>query len=192
MMRHAIFALALMSTLICSARELDVLRGAGREDGFAQVLEPRELVFPRDHGPHPEFREEWWYVTGNLDAAGGERFGFELTFFRVALAPNTVAAASGNDMASMWRSRQIYVAHFAITDVARNRFKSTQRFERAALGLAGAQAAPFHVWLDDWMLQTGASSAGWTLHAQDADYELNLDMQPAMAPVLNGEHGLSR
>src|SRR5580704_13082870 len=62
----------------------------GPGGGFAQVLEPRVFEFPRDHGPHPEYRQEWWYVTGNLDSASGERFGFELTFFRFALAPGGV------------------------------------------------------------------------------------------------------
>ena len=61
----------------------------GQQDaaGFAQVLAPRAFSFPQDHGPHPQFRQEWWYFTGNLDAADGERLGFELTFFRYALAP---------------------------------------------------------------------------------------------------------
>jgi predicted secreted hydrolase len=115
-----------------------------------------------------------------------------LTFFRVALAPPTAAIATNTEAVSLWRSQQIYVAHFAITDVARNRFKSTQKFERDALGLAGAAAAPLHVWLDDWVLQAGTPATGWTLHAQDEDYELSLNLQPMMAPVLNGERGLSR
>src|SRR5580692_2961887 len=116
--------------------------------GFAQVLEPRVFEFPRDHGAHPEYRQEWWYVTGNLDSATGERFGFELTFFRFALAPEGVlragsvvptaaesaapgvavqSSAAGSAVPgvpaqsslaveSSWRTRQIYMAHFAITD----------------------------------------------------------------------------
>ena len=105
--------------------------------GFAQALEPRVFEFPRDHGPHPGFRQEWWYLTGNLDATDGQRFGFAVTFFRVALVPppaEPVAPATG----SAWRARQIYVAHFAVTDVARRRFRSQQKFSREALGLAGA------------------------------------------------------
>src|SRR5215472_10509157 len=100
------------------------------EGGFAQALEPRAFAFPRDHGPHAEFRQEWWYVTGNLDGAGGERFGFELTFFRFALAPpapppGTASAAHDEPPAatSAWRTSQVYLAHFAITDVAAKRFR---------------------------------------------------------------------
>src|ERR1700733_7848320 len=88
--------------------------GDARAGGFAQVLEPRVFEFPRDHGAHPEYRQEWWYVTGNLDSAAGERFGFELTFFRFALAPEGVLRAGGVE--SAWRTGQIYMGHFAITD----------------------------------------------------------------------------
>jgi predicted secreted hydrolase len=196
-MRH--FALAVMVTLaiMCCAEaadprsDLDTLRGTRQADAFAQVLTPHTFVFPQDHGPHPEFRHEWWYVTGNLDATTGERFGFELTFFRIALAP---PAASVTNNASRWRASQIYTAHFAITDVARGEFKYAQKYSRDALGLTGAQAQPFHVWLDDWTLgEDGQSSTpGWKLHAQGQGYELKLDAQPLLQPVLNGDAGLSR
>jgi predicted secreted hydrolase len=162
--------------------------------GFAQALEPRQFEFPRDHGPHPQFRQEWWYLTGNLDAANGERFGFELTFFRWALAPPPADAA---EPASAWRTREIYLAHFAITDVARARFRYAQRLSRAALGLAGAQGAPLRVWIDDWSLRGDAAGAragpmSWALHAAQPGYELELAVQPLTPPVLNGVAGLSR
>jgi predicted secreted hydrolase len=217
------------------ASDLDVIRGADRTAAFALAIEPRKFEFPQDHGPHPQFRHEWWYVTGNLDSNRGERFGFELTFFRVALAPlengGAGRAASGDassrgvgadgrgqmagtggagvsapDAVSAWRTRQVYVAHFAITDVARGEFRFAQKFSRDALGLAGAQGQPLHVWLDDWMLGAPAHASaalngpgvspatgpGWMLHAQGQGYELTLDMQPLLQPVLNGEQGLSR
>ncbi len=166
---------------------------------FAQALEPRAFEFPRDHGPHPEFRQEWWYLTGNLDSADGERFGFELTFFRVALAPPARAAApaatapaAGPD--SAWRAREIYVAHFAITDVARRRVRFQQKLSRAALGLAGARAVPLQVWLDDWALTAPLPDgrSPWTLHAAQPGYELDLSLEAQSAPVLNGAAGLSR
>jgi predicted secreted hydrolase len=158
--------------------------------GFAQARASVPIVFPQDHGPHPAFRQEWWYVTGNLDAASGERFGFELTFFRFALAPPQGSAAA---TVSAWRTREIYLAHFAITDVARARFRFAQKLERAALGLAGAQAAPFGVWVDDWSLREAhAASATWTLSAAEAGYALQLELAPQQAAVLNGQAGLSR
>ncbi len=182
---------------------------------FAQALAPLAFTFPRDHGPHPLFRQEWWYVTGNLDATTGERFGFELTFFRFALAPAAApeavrAAPTGvasSPQPSAWRTRQIYMAHFAVTDVAAGRFRFAQKLSRDALGLAGAQSAPLRVWIDDWSLEeaaagaagataaasaTATSAATWRLHAAQPSYEIELALEALTPPVLNGVAGLSR
>lgn len=159
--------------------DLDILRDSGA--GFARAVAPRTFEFPRDHGPHPDFHDEWWYVTGNLDSDTGERFGFELTIFRVGLVPPSVALPTG----SAWRTREIYAAHFAITDVARGAFVFSDQYSRGALGLAGAQAQPFHVWLNDWEL-------GSTIHARGQGYELTLDTGALGEPVLHGDRGLSR
>ena len=166
------------------ASSLDILRHDG---GFERPQRPRPFEFPRDHGPHPEYRHEWWYVTGNLDGSSGERFGFELTFFRLALAPGE--RASSGEPASRWRTNQLYMAHFAITDVQAGRFRFAQRYARQALGLAGATAEPLRVWLEDWSFS--GTSGGWRLRARQADYDLELDLTPLLEPVPNGEGGLS-
>ncbi|HXO30320.1 MAG TPA: carotenoid 1,2-hydratase, partial [Thermoanaerobaculia bacterium] len=110
--------------------------------GFARALAPRPFVFPADHGSHPDYRTEWWYYTGNLAARDGRRFGFQLTFFRTALAPEppTTAepAAPAGGRVSAWATRQVWFAHFAVTDAAGHRFLAYERWERQALGLAGA------------------------------------------------------
>jgi predicted secreted hydrolase len=179
--------------------DLGVLAGGMQTGGFTQVLEPHEFEFPRDHGPHPGFRQEWWYVTGNLDATTGERFGFELTFFRFALAPPVADALASDPPAaqndeSRWRTREIYMAHFAITDVSRKQFRFTQKLSRGAVGLAGAQIPPLRVWIDDWSLHaaSAANDAHWSLRAAESGYELSLDARALLQPVLNGEKGLSR
>ena len=171
---------------------LSVLR-AGDSHGFALADTPHRFEFPLDHGPHPLFRHEWWYLTGQLTGPAGENFGFELTFFRLALlpqAPSTAAAASA------WRTRQVYAAHFAITDVGRGRFFNATRLARDALGLAGATAQPFAVHVDDWSLTQAAAAAtdalDWQLQAADGDYQLQLQLRSDQVPVLNGEAGLSR
>ena len=160
----------------------------GPAAGFAQVTGPRPFSFPADAGPHPEFRQEWWYTTGNLEAADGERFGFELTFFRYALEPPAAASAG----TSAWRTREIYLAHFAVTDVAAGRFRYAEKVSRAALGLAGAAADPLHVWIDDWYLKLAPGVAtSWLLHAGAQGYELDLQLDASGAPVLNGVDGFS-
>src|SRR5215467_20900 len=84
--------------------------GSGDLTGFARALGPRPFAFPDDHGPHPEFRTEWWYYTGNLETAAGRHVGFELTFFRTALAPPERVAST---RPSHWAASQLYLAHFA-------------------------------------------------------------------------------
>lgn len=167
---------------------LEALRAGGTQAGFASAEQPIDFEFPRDHGPHPAFRHEWWYVTGHLEARNGDHYGFQLTFFRFALAPPGTVVETD----SAWRTRQIYMAHFAITDVARGGFHFDQRLMRDALDLAGARADPLRVWLEDWSLQMGGESGPWTLHAAADDYELSLDLRPLLQPVLNGDRGLSR
>ncbi|RLA28174.1 MAG: carotenoid 1,2-hydratase, partial [Gammaproteobacteria bacterium] len=170
------------------------LLGAGNVAGYASALQPRTFRFPEDHGPHPDFRNEWWYVTGNLDGPGGERFGFELTVFRFSLAPPSEAV---NENASAWKTDQVYIGHFAVSDIDNEEFHVAQRYSRGSMGLAGAQAVPFRVWLEDWTIkksdvqQTETLSA-WELHASDKDISLDLHLLPLKDPVLNGEDGLSQ
>lgn len=185
--------------------------GPARPPAFAQALTPKPLEFPRDQGPHPGYRQEWWYLTGNLDAAGGERFGFELTIFRFALAPAPSPDSSAGQPAhsqagaprSAWHTRQIYLGHFAVTDVARQRFRFAVKPSRGALGLAGAQSSPFRVWVGNWSIgqngispglsePPGAEAATWQVQADQPGYVLALTARPLMPPVLNGDEGLSR
>ncbi|HZF13984.1 MAG TPA: lipocalin-like domain-containing protein [Thermoanaerobaculia bacterium] len=170
------------------------LRGPVAE-GFAQVLAPRAFRFPADHGPHPEFRTEWWYYTGNLATQAGRRFGFQLTFFRHALSPHPP------ERASRWAASQVYLAHFALTDVEGGRFHSFERLERGALGLAGAEALPFRVWLGDWSSRLAGGPEGVSTatpmhlraaaHAADTA-SIDLTLEAGKPPVLEGDHGLSR
>ena len=172
---RALACLGAAGSVLAAAAPPDVAALLAQDpgSGFAQVIGPRAFSFPADHGPHPEYRQEWWYTTGNLEAADGERFGFELTFFRYALAPPGTAAAGP----SAWRTDTLYMAHFALTDVAQQRFRFAQKFSRAALGLAGATADPLHVWLDDWYLKVSPDvPSSWLLHAAGAGYELELEL----------------
>jgi predicted secreted hydrolase len=198
---------AALAAIAAMAMTLPAHDAQAQQSSFAQALAPAPLEFPRDRGPHPDYRQEWWYLTGNLDSAGGERFGFELTIFRFALAPATsqhpVVGTQPGTESSRWRTRQIYLGHFAVSDVAQHRFRFAAKLARGALGLAGAQADPFRVWVGNWQIGQGtadgpvltasaAADPAWQLQAAGQGYVLALTAHPLTPPVLNGERGLSR
>jgi predicted secreted hydrolase len=163
---------------------LELGPGPGLE-GFARATAVRPFTLPADHGPHFGYQTEWWYYTGNVAAADGRRFGFQLTFFRRGLSPGPPPDGPG------LASNQVYFAHFAITDVASGRHVAAERFSRGAGGLAGATGAPFAVWLEDWTARGDGSTA--RLVARDAATGLALDLELATTKplVAHGDRGLS-
>jgi predicted secreted hydrolase len=174
---------------------MTVAEALGRDDtaGYARVRAPRAFVFPADHGPHPEYRVEWWYFTGNLRAEDGRAFGYQLTFFRSALAPAMPPRTSS------WAARQAFMAHFALSDSAAGRFHAFERFSRAAAGLAGAAPAPFRVWLDDWSAHSSDTTAAPTpsgifplrLRAHEQDIAIDLELLPGKPLIAQGQSGFS-
>jgi predicted secreted hydrolase len=180
--------------------------GGAADTGYARATEPRSFRFPADHGPHPGYRTEWWYFTGNVTTAEGRSFGYQLTFFRTALAPER---PGDEPRASAWATRQLYMAHFAVSDTAGRGFHPYGRFARGALGLAGATAEPFRVWTDDWSVESapvGGERRGgvqvvshaqrpmWPLrlHAVERDVAVDLSVERGKPIVLQGDRGLSR
>jgi predicted secreted hydrolase len=157
---------------------------------FARVFQPREFSFPEDHGPHPEYGIEWWYYTGNLDSEPGRHFGFELALFRIGLA------SEQQDRTSRWATSQLYIGHFAVTDVHNNQFYSFERFSRAALGLAGASVSDdqkFRVWLEDWVIEgAGAERPTIRLKAAEENIAFDLKLISGKPVVLHGDKGLSQ
>jgi predicted secreted hydrolase len=173
---------------VSSRLDVREILGGEADPGFQRARRPRLFRFPEDHGPHPAFRTEWWYVTGNLLGPEGEPFGFQLTFFRNALAP-----PDSGSTGSAWRTRQVYMAHFALTDGKRADFHAFERFSRGALGLAGAQAVPFRVWLEDWALRgTGDGMFPLLLRTSEGGVGLELTLVPEKPLILQGDQGFSR
>jgi len=172
---------------------LTVLQALGpgpNDDGFARATAPRDFRFPDDHGPHPEFRNEWWYWTGNLVAEDGRPFGFELTLFRTALAPDQDPRRS-----SAWAPRDVYMAHFTVSDIAGGRFHAFERTSRGALDLAGAQVSPLRVWVLDWSAAFGGDGAApfpLRLHAREGDVAIDLSLEQGKPIVLQGDRGHSK
>lgn len=155
--------------------------------GFAKATSPREFSFPQDHGPHQEYATEWWYYTGNLSSSAGRQFGFQLTFFRIGLTPKPVQRASD------WGAANIYMAHFALSDIDGRQFFAFDRFSRDAAGLAGAQADPFRVWLEGWRAEGPAGAAlPMRLQAAQGDAAIDLTLDAGKPPVLQGDRGLSQ
>ncbi|MDA8220018.1 MAG: hypothetical protein M0Z94_20645 [Dehalococcoidales bacterium] len=169
----------------------EVLGGANTS-GFATASAPRQFAFPADHGPHPEFRNEWWYFTGNLETAEGRHFGYQLTFFRTALSPESPARESE------WATNQVYMAHFTVTDVETGQFHAFERFSRGAVGLAGAQAQPLRVWLEDWSVAAPPGATGQEpqpplrLQAAQDGVAVDLSLESLKPVVLQGDAGLSQ
>jgi predicted secreted hydrolase len=155
--------------------------------GFVVADGARPLTFPSDFGAHDDFRTEWWYYTGNLQTAEERHFGFELTIFRVGLLPPTVELPAD----SQWYNHSAYFAHFTLSDIASERFYAFERFSRPGPGLAGAQAEPYRVWLEDWNI-TERSQGIYRLQASQEELTLDLTLTDEMGVILHGENGYSR
>ena len=152
---------------------------------FARAFEVKPIRFPADLGQHPDFQAEWWYYTGNLADSAGNRYGFQLTFFRRGLTPGLA------DRASEWGSNQIYFAHFTVTDVTGGSFTYHERFNRGGPDLAGVASDPYHVWLDDWYARQ-TESGHVELNADAGDIALHLHLEQAKPAALQGDRGLSQ
>jgi predicted secreted hydrolase len=155
--------------------------------GFTQVDGTRPLIFPQDLGAHEDFSTEWWYYTGNLETNEGRHFGFELTVFRVGLVPPTVEMPKD----SKWYGRSLYFAHFAVSDVGGDRFYAFERYSRPGPGLAGAQASPYQVWLEDWSIAETSTDV-YRLQAEQEGVALDLTLTDEMGLVLHGQNGYTR
>lgn len=165
---------------------------AGDTAGYARARDPHAFRFPEDHGAHPRFRNEWWYLTGNLEAPGGRRIGYQLTLFRSALSPRPPQSGSA------WSTNQAWMGHLALTDPAGAGFRTFERFSRGALGLAGAVGSPMRVWVEDWEIRAEREEEGpvpgfpAVLQAAEDDVALELRLEAARPVVLHGEGGLHR
>ncbi|WP_218830512.1 lipocalin-like domain-containing protein [Rubrivirga marina] len=167
---------------------------SGDTTGYARADAVRDFVFPADHGPHPAFKAEWWYVTGNVRATDGtdRRFGIQFTVFRSALTPDSSASARP----SGWASTQLYMAHVGIGDVGAERFYDAERFARGGAGLAGATAEPVEAFLGPVRLVQASPEAGGAVPLRitgEADgAAFDLVARPIKPVVLQGDRGLSQ
>ena len=157
--------------------------------GFELPDPDRGLVFPADHGPHPGFALEWWYVTAVLTGEDGRDYGLQWTLFRIALAP-------GDDGAEGWDSPQVWMGHAGITTP--DRHYAAERFARGGVGQAGVVALPFAAWIDDWEMAAPSCTDcppdaldRLMLRATLGEAGYSLDLEAAGPLVLHGADGFS-
>jgi predicted secreted hydrolase len=156
-------------------------------DGFAPVVPGRTFAFPADHGPHPAFRIEWWYVTANLADKSGTAYGAQWTLFRQAIAAGPPQEG--------WANQQIWMGHSAVTRADTHRVSQT--FARGGVGQAGVEPVPFHAWIDDWEMRgldamNDANVAPLRLSASGTDFSYALRLDADRPLVLQGDGGYSR
>jgi predicted secreted hydrolase len=157
---------------------------------IAQALPAQTLQFPRDHGAHPDFQTEWWYLTGHLQTESNLQLGFQITFFRSRV---TVAAT----LQSPFAAQQLIFAHAGLSDVAGQKLLHAERIARAGFGVAHAETADTAVHIRDWHLRrhsTGNAPTqfGYTGQVESDDIALQLDLSATQPLLLQGQQGLSR
>jgi len=153
-------------------------------DDWKKAVEPRSWRFPRDYGSHPEYRTEWWYFTGNLADDTGDRFGYQLTFFRQGLRFSLPPKSNA------WDVRDVYVGHLAVTDISKNKFHHEDKISRSGPGLAQAAMDTLNVRLLTWSAKMKGSDI--FLLAKKNGLELNLTLTPRKPLIFHGRNGLSQ
>ncbi|WP_455202697.1 lipocalin-like domain-containing protein [Kaarinaea lacus] len=180
---------------------------------YTKAFREYKFNFPRDHAAHPDFRQEWWYFTGNVLSTKGQRFGYELTIFRFALKPPKqefitpeFTISNGSSMAtneSSWRTSHIYMAHLAVTDIDNDKFYYAEQFSRDAMGLAGSaiiyrdrlegDSTQLKVWVNDWSIESVGDTVFpiQLLAKADDGFGISLVLNQTKPVVLHGDEGLS-
>lgn len=191
MMDRVVCLLLLLVLAGCEREQAPVdagFAGLGEQaEGFAQVLPGHPFEFPADHGAHPDFRIEWWYVTANLTDEQGREWGAQWTLFRQALQPQTPEQAEAG-----WDSAQVWLGHSAVTRADGHKY--ADRLARGGVGQAGVRTEPFEAWIDDWSLSAEGEDGFESLSVEAAGegfrYYLNLLADQPVVP--QGEQGYSK
>jgi predicted secreted hydrolase len=161
--------------------------GAQGEGAFIyqRALPGRELSFPTDHYAHPDFQTEWWYYTGHLQTDTGERYGYQVTFFRFGLRDRQKTTPAQPPLFT-----DLYMAHFALSDITGKKFTFRERINRGIDEKAGAATDRYRVWNEDWRVE--ADGDQHVIHVRDRGIQLRLTVKSTKPPVLHGRNGLSQ
>jgi predicted secreted hydrolase len=186
-----ILLLLIMYPLSGRAERERSVKEADRHDyGYLQVTGPCDFEFPRDHGAHPGYRIEWWYYTGHIHSESGKPYGFQLTFFRIQISPPD-SDSEWPEKSSAWRTKQVFLAHAALSDLNRKRFYFDEQMARGALGLAGAvkQEDGIKVFVGSW--SAVLTPEKHVLKAVTDNFSFTLQCRPLKPPVTHGNRGYS-
>jgi predicted secreted hydrolase len=151
---------------------------------YQLALPGRKLTFPADHYSHPDFKTEWWYYTGHLESDSGKSYGYQVTFFRFGLRDRQ------NEMKEAPLFSELYMAHFALSDLSAKKFTFRERIDRGIAGKAGAATNRLLVWNGDWKLSGDGNDHA--IRVNDRGRQLRLNLRSLKAPVLHGQNGLSQ
>jgi predicted secreted hydrolase len=152
---------------------------------YQLALPGRKLSFPADHFSHPNFKTEWWYYTGHLETDSGKRYGYQVTFFRFGLRDRQ---KEGKDQQPSFT--ELYMAHFALSDVTTKKFIFRERINRGYDNKAGAATDRYRVWNEDWNVE--GDDKNHRIRVNDRGTELRLSLKSLKPPVLHGQNGLSQ
>lgn len=157
--------------------------GAVADVRYPEVVPGVRIEFPRDEGSHPEFRTEWWYLTGWLEGAPGEPLGFQITFFRSR-------PGLDEDNPSRFAARQLLFAHAAVSDPKRGALLHMERSARAGFGLAAAAEGSLDVRIDDWFMRGDGEK--YHAVASGKEFAMDIEWRRTQAPLLQGNGGFSQ
>jgi predicted secreted hydrolase len=169
--------------IACAMALAPVLQPARAQ--FRSAAPGYRYEFPRDFFNHPDFQTEWWYYTGNLTAADGHAYGFELTFFRVGVNRDKTPPSD-------WAVNDIYMAHLALSDVGAQRFYHRERLNRAGAGIAGIDAVSRRIWNGNWQAVIHGNGDSQQLDAISDAFSLHFDLTSRKSPVIHGVDGISQ
>ncbi|HXG52611.1 MAG TPA: lipocalin-like domain-containing protein [candidate division Zixibacteria bacterium] len=153
---------------------------------YRPALPGRKISLPADHASHPDFKIEWWYYTGHLSGESGRRYGYQVTFFRFGLRDRQSVESKDHPVLFT----DLYMAHFALSDVQERKFSFRERINRGYGGKAGAATDRYFVWNESWKVE--GSGTEHRIEVDDRETKLELKLVPLKPPVLHGENGFSR
>ncbi len=159
--------------------------------GFKKAYEPIDFIFPDDYAAHNQYKIEWWYFTGNVTSKDGHKFGYQFTIFRNGLSADTSKLTS-------FGAKNMYMAHFAISDISNNKFYFTEKTVRESVDLAGTTISPTRIFIENWDIKAEFKDNDYLnptfsikANAEDKNFAINLKLIPNKKMVLHGNKGLS-